>query len=69
MTTYKVCVDSIDGEETHCIKTIDKERALKFLQKHDHEGAGIFLQVADYGRLLTEEHDNEKIYNFLSERK
>ena len=66
---YKVHISCVDGETLYVMGSKSKAALLEFLQRHDHEGSGVFLESFDSVDAFMPAgwHDGEQVYAFLRE--
>lgn len=66
MTFLRVYIDSVDTTTFYAVGTLteDKKILLDFLDKHDHEGSSISLEIWKNGEKLTTLY-NKSVYEYL----
>lgn len=68
MNQLKVHIDAVDGDTFYTAGTLagNKNILLQFLEKYDHEGSSISLEIWRDGEVFDERF-NEKVYEYLRE--
>ena len=62
---FKGTIDAVDGVRSYIIISPDRGEVLRFLQKYDHEGSTLIVDVYDANKKCVGTYNDEAAYQFL----